>query len=227
MRARHARTTRTLMAALLLLTVLIAGPGSVPAGADEVSLAAYFNNVGITKDPFSGANFDFVGWSYHEVALLQAGVRGGEPVTAGGMTFTWPDTASGESDNMAMDGQIVPLVAPGATKIGFLGASTNGPVTTPVTLHYTFVDADGELQEVAVAQPVTFSDWTLNAGNASPHASNAIAAEMLFRWPVNQAVAQDEPFVFTTSIPVDPAMTLDSIEFPNEQRMHLFGMIVE
>jgi hypothetical protein len=223
-RHRHARG---LLAGVLALALLVT-VAPAPAGAEEVSLAAFYNNVGITQDPGSGANFDGVGWSYSSIALLAEGVRGGENVAAQGMSFTWPETASGEPDNMAMNGQFVPLLPPaGATTIGLLGAATNGPVTTAVTLHYNVVDADGELQQVAVTEPVTFSDWTLNAGSASPHPSNTIAIEMLFRWPINQSTSQDEPHVFVTTIPIDPTMTLDSIEFPVESRMHLFGMAVQ
>jgi hypothetical protein len=218
---------RALLAGVLTLAALLVGPSSGSANAGEVSLVAFLNNVGIAQNPTSGANFDGGGFAYSSVALLAGGTRGGQTITSDGMTFTWPNRPSGAPDNMTFNGQMFPAVAPvGATRIGFLGASTNGPVTTAVTLHYRFIDAEGNLQETAVEQPVTFSDWTLNAGTRPAHASNRTAISTAFRVSGSYSPELVDTYVFTTSIPIDPSMSLDSIEFPVETDMHLFGMTI-
>ena len=216
--------TRALLAGVLTLLALLVGPSGGNANAAEVSLVAFYNNVGIAQNPTSGANFDGGGFAYSSIALLAAGVRGGQAVTVDGMTFTWPNRASGLTDNMTFNGQVIPAVVPGATRIGFLGASTNGPVATSITLHYRFIDADGELQETAVEQPITFSDWTLNAGSRPVDPSNTTAISTLFRVSGSTNPEQVATHVFATSIPVDPSMSLDSIEFPVETDMHVFGL---
>lgn len=217
---------RGLLPVALLVLVGLLVPAA-PAGAGEVSLRAYFDNVGIAQDPTSGANFDGGGASYSSIALLLEGVRGGEPVTADGMTFTWPDSASGEPDNLEMGGQTVPVLPPeDATRLGLLGASHHGPVTAAVTLHYAYVDDDGAYHEVEVQQPVSFGDWTLNAGAAEPPPTNTVAVEARFRVHDSYNPETVSTYAFATSVPLDPDMTLLSVEFPAEPRMHLFGMTV-
>ena len=111
-----------------------------PAGADEVDISAFFNNVGITQDPTSGADFDGGGYSYSSLAMQlgdpinsREGIEPGDQITIEGATFTWPDTASGASDNIASFGQTIPVPeTPGATKLAFLGAVDERPLDRDV-----------------------------------------------------------------------------------------------
>ena len=213
------RTRTTRIALSLVLAIL----GPTGASADEISLAAFRNSVGICQHPLHQCNFDGGGFSYSTAALAVAGVMPGEELSVDGFTFTWPDTDPGAPDNVEMKGQMVPVLPGDATRIGFLGASHNGPVTADVTLHYTRVGADGELEQVEVVEPLRFSDWTLNANGRQPEAGNTTVVETRFR--VNgTTVEQVRTFVFAASIDIDPTMTLQTIELDTEDKTHLFGL---
>jgi hypothetical protein len=212
--------TRTALLAVLALAAVLALV--VPAGAAEIGLAALRNSVGISHHPLAASNFDGGGFSYSRVALLLEGVDGGSAVEADGLTYTWPATDPGEADNVEMAGQLIPVIPGDATRIGFLGASHNGPITADVTLHYTRV-VDGEREDVRVAVPLTFSDWTLNANTRQPEPGNETVISTRFR--VNGTTVEQVPtHVFATELPIDPSMTLQSIELPDEDRLHLFGL---
>ncbi|MGH2711793.1 MAG: hypothetical protein ACRDH9_11405 [Actinomycetota bacterium] len=234
------RSIRTIGVMLMAVT-MVAGAGASPAGAaTEIDLTPHLNNVGIQQLPTSTADFDGVGWSYSMAALRlgdprsnYAGVEPGQTITTGGFTFTWPNRPAGSTDNVVTLGQTIALTnAAGATKIGFLGSATNGPTTGTFTLNYTYVDAEGVTREEQVNKPITFSDWTLNAGGASPAAGNTIVLKNLFRSASQPAPCcvpdQDEPHVFLVSTPLDPTKTLQSIKLPQtiNGQIHLFGMAI-
>ena len=101
-----------------LLATATYGPGKqsltntaqveVPAS----SLAATYNNTGITDDsnpnPSPGfIGFDGEGTSYSAQGLTAAGLAPGATVTAGGHTFTWPSVASAQPDNTVAEGQTI------------------------------------------------------------------------------------------------------------------------
>lgn len=193
------------------------------ASADEIDLTSYRNNVGICHHPLHQCNFDGGNFSYSLAALLLEGVQGGSTVEADGFTFTWPDSAAGEPDNVEMNGQLIPVLPGASTRIGFLAAGHNAPVTANLRLHYTDVTEAGELVDVVVTEPLVLSDWTLNAGSASPSAGNQTVISTRFR--VNgSTVEQVRTHVFVASVDIDPDMTLQSIEFPQENRAHVFGL---
>ena len=82
----------------------------------------YYNNTGIsTDDDAACADFDGGGYSYSATALAGAGLSPGSTVTSGGITYTWPDVASCDPDNILADGQTM-LVngTSGASELGLL-----------------------------------------------------------------------------------------------------------
>jgi hypothetical protein len=80
------------------------------------SLSAAFDNVGITSDTAPGAGkVDGAGYSFSAQALAAAGAQPGGAVTAGGLTFTWPNAAAGQADNVAAGGQAFALRGSGAS----------------------------------------------------------------------------------------------------------------
>ena len=213
-------------------TALLLAAGVMPAGAAEVNLTTFRNNTGIVQTPLSNANFDGGGWSYSSVALRVAGLDPGEVITTGGHSYTWPNTADGAKDNVAAGNQTIPVTPPaGATKVGFLGVSTNGPVTAVFKFNYTYVDAvTGETKSVSVPTTLTFSDWTLNAGMQAAHASNTIVVTSAFRMTAdNLQPERVNTHVFALSTPLDATKTLKSITLPpltGSGQVHLFGMSI-
>ena len=232
-KVRSGRVFRSvaLVACLATMVGLTAGP----AGAGEIDISTFFNNVGITQDPTSGADFDGGGYSYSSLAMQlgdpinnREGIEPGDQITVEGATFTWPDTASGASDNIASLGQTIPVPeTPGATKLAFLGAATNGPSTGNFVLTYRYTDEEGD-HTVTVPTPVTVSDWTLNAGTSQPAANNTVALRSLFRMSGGLTPERVVTNVFVVTVPLDPTKTLVSVKLPlfSAGQIHVFSLAV-
>jgi predicted alpha-1,2-mannosidase len=195
------------------MTVLVATPGSL--------LTAY-NNAGISDDTDVTGQFDTSGFSYSLQALTKAGLIAGQPVTAGGVQFTWPLPGTGFPDNAIADGQQVTVNAPAGTQtLGFLGAATNGPSQGVATLHYS----DGSTAQYWLG----LSDWTLNGGNAStPSYGNQIAATLPYRDCAGCTSPDNtKTYIYETGLPVDPAKTLTSVTLPlgaTQGNLHVFAI---
>jgi predicted alpha-1,2-mannosidase len=195
------------------LTVLVATPGS---------LLTAFNNDGISDDSNVTGEFDTSGYSYSEQALAKAGLVAGQPVTAGGVQFTWPLPGSGYPDNAIADGQQVTVNAPAGTQtLGFLGAASNGPSQGVITLHYS----DGSSAQYWLG----LSDWTLNGGSASaPSYGNQIVATLPYRDCLGCTGPDDtKTYVYYTGLPVDPTKTLTSVTLPlgaTQGSLHVFAI---
>jgi predicted alpha-1,2-mannosidase len=195
------------------LTVLVATPGS---------LLTAFNNSGISDDSNVTGNFDGDGFSYSEQALTTAGFVAGQPVTAGGVQFTWPLPGPGYPDNAMADGQQVTVNAPAGTQtLGFLGSATNGPSQGVATLHYS----DGSTAQYWLG----LSDWTLNGGSASaPSYGNQIAATLPYRDCMGCSGPDNtKTYIYYTGLPVDPTKTLTSVTLPlgaTQGELHVFAI---
>ena len=192
-------------------TIQVASPGS---------LLSTFNNVGIsdTSDA-SAANFDGSGYSYSASALAADGFNPGQNATVNGVTFSWPLPSDGFPDNTVPDGQTVTVnAASGTQTLAFLAAASNGPVTAPLTLHYS----DGSTSTYWLG----LSDWTLNGGGGTPSYGNQVAATTTDRNYAGgqQSVSTD---VFYTAVPVDPGKTLTSVTLPSgssASHEHIFSI---
>ena len=184
-------------------TVLVAATGS---------LLSTFNNVGISDSTDEAAgNFDGGGFSYSAAALSADGFNAGQDVTVNGVKFSWPLPTDGFPDNTMPAGQTVTVSAAAGTQtLAFLGSATNGPVSGPVTLHYS----DGSTSNYWLG----LSDWTLNGGSSkTPAYGNTVAASTTYRncpgcSGGQQTVGTD---VFYTAIPVDASKTLTSVTLPD------------
>ena len=91
--------------------------GNVQIGLDPAvvysSLAASFNNVGITADNNTApGNYDGNGSSFSETALTNAGAGPGATVTSQGLAYTFPNVAAGTDDNTVAEGQTITCPAP-------------------------------------------------------------------------------------------------------------------
>ena len=184
------------------LSVYVAKPGD---------LSPFFDNVGISDDgKGSAANFDGDGFSYSTQALAAAGATPGGKVTAGGITYTWPNVPAAQPDNVTVGGQTIPIASPaGATKLGFLGsaynAGTSGSSGT-VTVTYT----DGSTSTATLG----LSDWTLAAGSAPPQFGNVTAVTTPYRNASDGGKQQINTYVFAATVPITSGKTVASVTLP-------------
>jgi predicted alpha-1,6-mannanase (GH76 family) len=225
--------------AAAVLIASVAGPASAAAGhhpghrahaparrptisRHKDVLAPSYDNTGISADSSpASANLDGSGNSYSQDALTAAGLGPGMAVPAGGITYSWPNVAPGQPDNVEADGQTisVPDIA-GATSIGLIGSATDaGSAGASGTLTVGFTD--GSSQQI----PVTLSDWTLGGGAFAPVSSDTTVATMGYRntGGAPQSVAT---YVFATSAGLNSGEIVDSVTLPvsGGGDMHVFAV---
>ena len=197
-------------------------PTPAPAGTGlPIDLSAYVTNRGISDDSApAAADFDGYGYSYSAQALQAAGLVAGQTATYNGITFRWPNAASGAADDVVAQGQriVLPASATGAT-LAFLGAASSGPSTGTGTITY----ADGSTQSFALG----LSDWTFNGGSAGPPAyGNSIVASMSYR---NAGYGSEalQTGVFYTGVALRAGKAVVSVALPataSQGALHLFAM---
>lgn len=198
------------------------GEVAVLDGPSFPSLAAAYNNVGITDDTnIASGNFDLFGDSYSAQAFAAAGLTPGATVTAAGLDFAWPDAAAATNDNLVVGGQVIELAdAPdGLTTLGFLGAATNGPAWCTVTVAYT----DGSTSSATL----TLSDWTLGGGGGSPAPGNQIVATMPYRNCRNCGGRQNiSTYLFAASVDLDATKHVAKVGLtsPNRGTVNVFAL---
>jgi beta-glucosidase len=200
------------------------GTGTPTTGAPYSSLAAAFDNVGITdnSNPADG-NFDGTGESFSAQALAEGTptplTQGGQ-ATVGGTTFSWP-SGVGTPDNVISDGQIIDVTGSG-TDLGFLGAAGFGAASGTGTITYT----DGSTQSFSLAM----ADWYNNA----PVAGDQIAATTS-SWNFSSSTQVSHPVsVYFTSVPLEPGKTVASVTLPTVSSgagngvnaLHIFAIAV-
>jgi putative alpha-1,2-mannosidase len=185
-------------------------------------LTPYFNNAGICSDgSSSAADFDGDGFCYSQQQLAAQGVTLGAAVkSSDGITYQFPSAPAGQPDNVITGGQtITVLPVSGATQIGFLGSSTNGPSTGTVTIHYT----DGSSQQVTL----DFGDWTLNAGGSSPPSGNVVVAKTPYRDTSGGGSQTVATYLFSAAFPIASGKTVQSVTLPsstNQGELHVFAI---
>ena len=195
------------------------------SGALEITPTAdpadYYGNAGISPDSNqSCANYDGVGYSYSADALAKDGLTPGATVTAGGLTFTWPNVPACSPDNILASGQTMLVQGKaGATTFGLLGSSTNGSSQGTVVVNYT----DG----TSSTQTVSFTDWA-----QSPGGGDTAVATMPYRNAVSGGSQSITMYVFAATVPVDSSKTVASVTFPSVSSgvgsgttaMHIFAV---
>jgi beta-galactosidase GanA len=204
-------------------TLINAAQVQVPAA----SLAATFNNTGITDnaDPDPSASFigfDGIGTSYSAEGLAADGLTPGASVSAGGLAFTWPDAAAAEPDNTMAEGQTIAISGSG-TSLGFLAAANNSPESGTGTIYYT----DGTTQS-----------FTLDVGNfwyPSDQDGNPdnvqVAGVDYANYPTGSS--GHEVYVFEQSVPLEAGKTVAAVTLPPlgsvvgyNAALHIFAMAV-
>jgi beta-glucosidase len=200
------------------------GTGTPTTGAPYSSLAAAYNNVGITdnSNPAPG-NFDGTGDSFSTQALA-AGTP--TPLTAGGQatfgatTFSWP-SAVGTPNDVIADGQIINLTGSG-TDLGFLGAGAFGAASGTGTITYT----DGTTQSFSLVM----ADWYNNAAVAGDEVATTTSS-----WNFSSSTQTPHPVsVYFASVPLQAGKTVASVTLPTVSAsagngitaMHIFAMAI-
>ena len=200
------------------------GTGTPTAGAPYSSLAAAYDNVGITdnSDPAPG-NFDGTGDSFSAQALAAGTptpLSAGGQATFGGTTFTWP-SAVGAPDDVVADGQTIDVTGSG-TDLGFLGAAGFGEANGTGTVTYT----DGTTQQFSLAM----ADWYNNA----PVAGDEIATTTT-SWNFTSSTQVTHPVsIYFASVPLQAGKTVASVTLPTVSAgvgnginaMHIFAMAI-
>ena len=195
--------------------------GSATVAVPATSLAAAYNNIGISNNSNeAAANYDGVGDSFSAQALAAgtpvALTQGGQ-VTVGGTTFTWPDVAPGTLDNVVTAGQTVKLSGTG-TDLGFLGASQNGTASGTVTVNY----ADGSSQ----SYNLNMADWYAN----SPAVGNQLLTTTSSWNFQNNPLGPHPVSIYFASVPLQPGQQVASVTLPvlngagGTTAMHIFAM---
>jgi hypothetical protein len=135
-------------------------PPPAPPGPVELSLAPYFNNLGVVsaRDQNAG-NIDGGGFSFSMWALAARGAWPGATVTFHGVPFTWPDVAAGRPDNVVASGQTLRVRGAGRT-LAFLVTAGWGPATGTAKVVY----ASGPVQKFTLSSP----DWWLECSRTTP-----------------------------------------------------------
>jgi len=196
------------------------GTGTPTVGAPYSSLAAAYDNVGITDDSSTAAgDFDGTGDSFSAQALAAGTptpLTAGGQATIGGTAFSWP-SAVGTPDDVIADGQTIDLSGAG-TDLGFLGASAFGAASGTGTITYT----DGSTQTFSL----TMTDWYNNA----PVAGDQVADTASY-W---NGQAAHPVSIYFSSVPLAAGKTVASVTLPtvsatvgsNITAMHIFAMAV-
>jgi hypothetical protein len=135
----------------------------LPAASAYSSLAASFNDVGITADTNTApGNWDGGGASFSETALTNAGAGPGASFSSGGITYTMSNAAASTNDNTVAEGQTIDVSGSGSS-IGFLVSASYGPASGTATLTYT----DGSTQTVTLNAPDWFSTSAPSGGTVA------------------------------------------------------------
>jgi beta-glucosidase len=203
---------------------IAAGNGTPTTGAPYSSLAAAYDNVGITDDSDPGpGNFDGTGDSFSAQALAVATptpLTPGGQATFGGTTFTWP-AAVGTPDDVIADGQTIDLTGSG-TDLGFLGSGAFGAASGTGTISYT----DGTTQSFAISM----ADWYNNAAVPGDQVATTTTS-----WNFSSPTQTPHPVsIYFASVPLQAGKTVASVTLPavssgvgsGVNAMHIFAIAI-
>jgi beta-glucosidase len=200
------------------------GTGTPTTGAPYSSLAAAYDNVGITDNANPGpGNFDGTGDSFSAQALAAGTptpLTAGGQATFGGTTFSWP-SAVGTPNDVIADGQTIDESGSG-TELGFLGAGAFGAASGTGTITYT----DGSTQSYSLVM----ADWYNNA----PVSGDEVASTTT-SWNFSSSTQTDHPVsIYFASVPLQAGKTVASVTLPTVSAdagngitaLHIFAMAI-
>jgi hypothetical protein len=179
--------------------------GKVQIGLDAAagysSLAASYNDVGITADSNTApGNYDGGGASFSETALTNAGAGPGATVVSSGISFTFPNVAAGSNDNTVAAGQKITMSGSGT--LGFLVSGSYGPASGTGTITYT----DGSTQSYTLNAP----DWF----STSPPSGGAVAVSSAYQNRQGNTTYAGSGDIFSETVTLTAGKTIASVTLP-------------
>jgi hypothetical protein len=179
--------------------------GNVQIGLDGAvsypSLAASFNNVGISADNDTApGNYDGNGSSFSETALTNAGAAPGATITSQGLSYTFPNVAAGTNDNTVAEGQTITMSGSGT--LGFLMSASYGPASGTGAITYT----DGSTQSYTLTSP----DWF----STTPPSGGALAISSAYQNRPGNTTYAGSGNIFSETYPLTAGKTVASITLP-------------
>ncbi|WP_194891741.1 arabinofuranosidase catalytic domain-containing protein [Catenulispora pinisilvae] len=197
--------------------IVAAGYGSTPP-VTYPSLAASFNDVGITSDTNTGpGDFDGNGYSFSATALSNAKAAPGASITSSGVTFAFPNVAAGVADNTVAENQIITMSGSGT--LGFLLDSSYGPTSGTGTITYT----DGSTQSYTLSS----ADWW----STTPASGSALAVSSAYQNRQGNTTATQSSNIFSETVPLAAGKTLASVQLPTgnppasgSAALHIFAL---
>jgi hypothetical protein len=191
------------------------------------SLAAAFDNTGITDDSNPGAgNIDGAGYSFSAQALAAAGATPGGTVTAGGLPFTWPNVPAGQADNVVASGQAFKLSGSGS-QLGFLLTGTY------VSASHGSAGGTGQV----VYTDGTTQSFTLSAPDWHGGCSQTGAGVALYTPYRNYRGGQNslDVCIYEASVPLTAGKTISYVVLPDVSNgvkadvpaMHVFAVAIK
>jgi lysophospholipase L1-like esterase len=199
----------------LLVVVLVAGltavAGPASAATTYSSLAAAFDNVGISSvDSPATADFDGSGHSLVAENLVAAGWSPGAAVTLDGALLKFPGAAPGTLDNVVAGGQVITVRGSGSA-LTFLVTSTGAATSGTGTITY----ADGSTQSYALGAPDWFSGPTDTMVLATP------------QWNTPTGPGSFSGKLYAVPVPLAAGRRVASVTLPvisSDARLHVFAL---
>ena len=187
---------------------------AVPTAAPLDSLAAAFNNTGITSEaaPTAG-NFDGEGNTFSAERLAAAGAGKGAELDVLGAKLRMPAVESGTRDNVATAGQAVRVQGQGQ-RLVFLGSGSGTSATGTVTVFYS----DG----TASTGSIGFPNWSFQAADA--HGAQLVVSTDGRNRPSGYGDAAYQYRMFAHSVPLDAGKTVEFVVLPGNSAMHVFAV---
>jgi beta-glucosidase len=204
-------------------TLINAADVTVPAP----SLASTFDNTGITDDsnPSPSASFegfDGEGTTYSAQGLAAGNLTPGASVTAGGLTFTWPNEPSAQPDNTMAEGQTIALSGSGGS-LGFLAAANNSAESGTGTIYYT----DGSTQTFTLS---VGNFWYPSGQDGNP-SNTQVAGVDYANYPTGSS--GHEVYLFEQSVSLESGKTVAAVTLPSlgdvagyNPALHIFAIAV-
>ncbi|MER7859856.1 TIM-barrel domain-containing protein [Amycolatopsis japonica] len=185
---------------------------SVTVTVPHGSLAAAYGNVGVTDAAHVAVgDIDGGGSSFRAEGLAEAGLKPGAGFSALGAQLTWPQTGSGQKDNVLASGQTIAVRGTGA-KLVLTGTGT-GTAKGTVVVRY----ADGSTSQAELG----FPNWC--CADPAQYGATTVATVMGKNTRTGAAYPTTPYRVFANSVPLTAGKEVVAVTLPSNSAMHVFA----